>query len=135
MKTSLRNPPGATALLTDLYQLTMAYGYWKAGRADQEAVFHLLFRKQPFQGGFTLSCGLADVIQYLRGFRFGRSDVEYLESLMGNDGKRLFDSAFLKYLGDLKLHLDVDAIPEGTAVFPQEPLLRNPGSDLAGAVG
>jgi len=70
MKTAADNLPGATALLTDLYQLTMAYGYWKSGRADQEAVFHLLFRKQPFNGGFTLACGLADAVQYLRRFRF-----------------------------------------------------------------
>lgn len=132
MKTLAQRPPGATALLTDLYQLTMAYGYWKAGRADQEAVFHLLFRKQPFRGGFTLSCGLGDVIQYLRGFRFGKSDLEYLGSLKGNDGKRLFEPAFLKYLGRLKLRLDVDAIPEGTAVFPQEPLLRVRGPILQG---
>lgn len=132
MKTLAQRPPGATALLTDLYQLTMAYGYWKSGRADQEAVFHLLFRKQPFQGGFTLSCGLGDVIQYLRGFRFGESDLEYLGSLKGNDGKRLFEQGFLKYLGSLKLRLDVDAIPEGTAVFPQEPLLRVRGPILQG---
>jgi nicotinate phosphoribosyltransferase len=130
MKTPLRELPGARALLTDLYQLTMAYGYWKTGRADQEAVFHLLFRKQPFQGGFTLCCGLADVIQYLRGFKFEKSDLEFLEELKGNDGNRLFEAAFLKYLGQLKLQLDVDAIPEGTAVFPQEPLLRIRGPIL-----
>lgn len=130
MKTAVQKLPGASALLTDLYQLTMAYGYWKTGKADQEAVFHLLFRKQPFQGGFTLSCGLADSIQYLLGFKFEKSDLEYLGKLKGNDGKRLFEPAFLKYLGGLKLYLDVDAIPEGTAVFPQEPLLRVRGSIL-----
>ena len=106
MKTALQNHPGAQALLTDLYQLTMAYGYWKTDRVDQEAVFHLHFRKQPFAGGFTLACGLRDC------------------KLKGNDGRRLFDPAFLKYLSRLKLRLDVDAIPEGTVVFPQEPLLR-----------
>jgi nicotinate phosphoribosyltransferase len=124
MKTAFQNRPGAQALLTDLYQLTMAYGYWRTGRADQEAVFHLHFRKQPFQGGFTLACGLSDCIQYLRGFKFERSDLDYLGHLKGNDGRRLFDPAFLKYLSRLKLRLDVDAIPEGTVVFPQEPLLR-----------
>src|SRR6266700_4766541 len=90
---------GASALLTDLYQLTMAYGYLKTGKADQEAVFHLLFRKQPFQGGFTLSCGLADSIQYLLGFKFETFDLEYLGKLKGNDRKRVFEPAFLKYLG------------------------------------
>ena len=124
MKTTFENRPGAQALLTDLYQLTMAYGYWRTGRADQGAVFHLHFRKQPFPGGFTLACGLTDCIQYLRGFKFERSDLDYLGQLKGNDGRRLFDPAFLKYLSRLKLRLDVDAIPEGTVVFPQEPLLR-----------
>src|SRR6266702_7260980 len=112
MKTAFENRPEAQALLTDLYQLTMAYGYWKAGKADQEAVFHLLFRKQPFHSGFTLACGLADAIQYLREFKFEKSDLAYLATLKGNDGKRLFEPAFLKYLGNLKLHLDIDAIPE-----------------------
>ena len=116
--------------MTDLYQLTMAYGYWKTGKADQEAVFHLLFRKQPFQGGFTLSCGLSDSIEYLLGFKFEKTDLEYLGKLKGNDGRRLFEPAFLKYLGNLKLRLDVDAIPEGTVVFPQEPLLRVRGPIL-----
>src|SRR6266498_1531059 len=130
MNTAHVQPTGASALLTDLYQLTMAYGYWKTGKADQEAVFHLLFRKQPFQGGFTLSCGLADSIEYLLGFKFEKTDLEYLGKLKGNDGRRLFESAFLKYLGSLKLRLDVDAIPEGTVVFPQEPLLRIRGPIL-----
>ena len=122
--------PGATALLTDLYQLTMAFAYWKSGKADQEAVFHLLFRKQPFNGGFTLSCGLADAIRYLVEFGFNRTDLDYLQSLKGNDGKPLFAPAFLKYLGKLRLRLDVDAIPEGTVVFPQEPLVRVRGPIL-----
>src|SRR5215813_760650 len=105
MKLTTPEVPGASALLTDLYQLTMAYSYWKSGKADQEAVFHLLFRKQPFKGGFTLACGLADAVQYLRQFRFSQSDLDYLKSLKGNDGKRLFESAFLEYLGELKLRL------------------------------
>ena len=124
MRPLFQNNQVARALLTDLYQITMAFGYWKAGKADQEAVFHLFFRHQPFQGGFTLSCGLDDSIQYLLGFKFEKSDLEYLGQLKGNDGRRLFEAPFLKYLGAVKLRLDVDAIPEGTVVFPQEPLLR-----------
>lgn len=120
------------ALLTDLYQLTMACGYWRAGVADKEAVFHLFFRKPPFQSGFTLACGLADAIEYLQNFRFEAGDVDYLASLTGADGKPLFPQGFLDYLGALRLELDVDAIPEGTAVFPQEPLLRVQGSILQG---
>src|SRR5260221_12818844 len=132
MNVLLQNMPGAKALLTDLYQLTMAYGYWKTGKADQEAVFHLLFRNHPFQGGFTICSGLEDCIQYLLGFKFEKSDLEYLGELKGDDGKRLVDPAFLKYLGNLKLGLDIDAIPEGTEVFPQEPLLTVRGAILQG---
>ncbi len=130
MKTIISERTHARALLTDLYQLTMAYGYWKTGKADQEAVFHMLFRKHPFQGGFTICCGLEDVVEYLRHFRFEESDIRYLKGLKGNDGKRLFDPAFLKYLRGLRLRLDVDAIPEGTVVFPHEPLVRVRGSIL-----
>ena len=130
MKAKLTRPPAANAMLTDLYELTMAYAYWKTGKADQESVFHLLFRKQPFQGGFTVCCGLAGAIEYLRSFKFSAADLEYLATLKGNDGKRLFERAFLNYLGGLKLRLDVDAIPEGTVVFPQEPLLRVRGPIL-----
>src|SRR6185437_5894577 len=132
MKTSLQKRAGAVALLTDLYQLTMAYGYWKAHKPDQEAVFHLLFRKHPFKSGFTIASGLADAIQYLLGFKFEKSDIDYLAELKGNNGKRLFDADFLKYLGSLKLKLDVDAIPEGTVVYPHEPLIRVRGSILQG---
>lgn len=109
-------------MLTDLYQLTMAYGYWKSGKSDQHAVFHLLFRRQPFKGGFTICAGLADAIDYLENFAFSPNDLEYLARLKGNDGKQLFEEEFLDFLGGLRLDLDVDAIPEGTVVFPQEPL-------------
>lgn len=130
MKTDAKAIPGVKALLTDLYQLTMAYGYWREGIADREAVFHLHFREQPFHGGFTIACGLADAIRYLRDFHFDKHDLEYLAQIKGNDGKRLLGPAFLKYLGDLKLQLSVDAPPEGTVVFPQEPLVRVRGPIL-----
>ncbi|WP_025763611.1 nicotinate phosphoribosyltransferase [Dyadobacter tibetensis] len=114
-------------LLTDLYQLTMAYGYWKSGMAGKEAVFNLYFRKHPFQGGFTIACGLGSVIEYISAFGFDQSDLEYLGSLTGSDGEALFEPAFLKYLGELKLDCHIDAVPEGTVVFPNEPLLRIQG--------
>jgi nicotinate phosphoribosyltransferase len=118
------------ALLTDLYQLTMAYGYWKAGRADDEAAFHLFFRKAPFRGGYTVACGLAPVIDFIEGFRFRSDDVEYLATLTGNDGAPLFEAAFLEYLAGLRLAVSVHGVPEGTVVFPHEPLLRVQGSIL-----
>lgn len=112
------------SLLTDLYQLTMAYGYWKHGRADQEAVFHLNFRKSPFKGGFALACGLEAVVEYLEKFRLDEDDLNYLQTLTGADGKPLFEEAFLQYLNGLRFSCDVNAMPEGTVAFPHEPLLR-----------
>ncbi|HEV7380700.1 MAG TPA: nicotinate phosphoribosyltransferase, partial [Dyadobacter sp.] len=117
-------------LLTDLYQLTMAYGYWKSGKAEQEAVFNLYFRKHAFQGGFTIACGLSSVIDYLNEYRFDEADLEYIGSLTGNDGEKLFESGFLDYLGKMELKCSVDAVPEGTVVFPNEPLLRIQGPIL-----
>jgi nicotinate phosphoribosyltransferase len=118
------------ALLTDLYQLTMAYGYWKSGRAEHEAVFQLHFRKAPFQSGFTVAAGLGPAIDFIREFKFTEGDTVFLASLRGNDGQPLFNRRFLEYLKKLRLTCDVHAIPEGTVVFPQEPLLRVQGPIL-----
>ena len=112
------------ALLSDLYQLTMAYGYWKTGPSDREAVFHLTFRRSPFHGGYTVAAGLATAIDYLENSRFTGTDVAYLATLTGNDGGRLFEPAFLDFLRTLESACDIDAVPEGTVVFPHEPLLR-----------
>lgn len=118
------------SLLTDLYQLTMAYGYWKAGKAEQEAVFNLYFRKHPFQGGFTIAAGLCSVIEYLQDYRFSEEDLTYIATLSGSDGDRLFDDGFIDYLRNMELQCSIDAIPEGTVVFPNEPLLRIQGPIL-----
>src|SRR5690349_1517401 len=125
---SLYKPP--LALLTDLYQLTMAYGYWRLGRADLPAVFHLFFRRPPFSGGYAIAAGLGPALEFLQAYRFGASDVDYLRSLSGNDGQPLFDPAFLEYLAGLELACDVDAMPEGTVAFGQQPLLRVRGGIL-----
>ncbi|MGV3771770.1 MAG: nicotinate phosphoribosyltransferase [Verrucomicrobiales bacterium] len=118
------------ALLTDLYQLTMAYGYWKSGRGEREAVFQLFFRKAPFKSGFTIAAGLATAIDYLQSFRFNEDDLAFLSGLKGNDGKALFEQGFINYLKELKLTCQIDAIPEGTVVFAQEPLIRVQGPIL-----
>lgn len=118
------------SLLTDLYQITMAYGYWKSNTAEKEAVFNLYFRKNPFNGGFTIACGLANVIGYIQNFGFSKKDLRYLRSMTGNDGKPLFEEGFMEYLANLKLTCDIDAIPEGTVVFPNEPLVRVRGPIL-----
>jgi nicotinate phosphoribosyltransferase len=112
------------ALVTDLYQLTMGFAYWKAGVADHEAAFHLQFRHNPFGGGYTVCCGLDTAIEWLERFRFDPEDLDWLSGLAGNDGKPLFEPAFLDWLGALRLTCDVDAVPEGTAVFPPTPLVR-----------
>ena len=102
----------------------MAYGYFKAGVIDHEAVFHVTFRENPFAGQFTVACGLATATDFLLGFRFTETEINYLASQHGNDGKPLFDSGFLDYLRGLRLTCDVDAMPEGTLMFPNEPLIR-----------
>ena len=118
------------ALLTDLYQLTMAYAYWKSGVAEREAVFYLHFRENPFQGGFAVACGLGPAVDYVETLRFDDDDLAYLASLNGADGKPLFEPAFLDHLRGLRLACDLDAVPEGTVVFPQEPLVRVKGPIL-----
>ncbi|WP_138477561.1 nicotinate phosphoribosyltransferase [Dyadobacter bucti] len=117
-------------LLTDLYQLTMAYGYWKSGKAEQEAVFNLYFRRHPFEGGFTVTCGLSSIIDYLQAYHFDEDDLLYVGSLTGSDGQKLFEPGFLDYLWTMKFECSIDAIPEGTVVFPNEPLLRIQGPIL-----
>jgi nicotinate phosphoribosyltransferase len=113
-----------SALTTDLYEITMACGYWKAGLHDYDAAFHVTFRDNPFDGKFTVACGLGTAIELLQSFQFTETEVAYLAVQRGNDGKPLFDSGFLEYLRSLQLTCDIDAIPEGSLVFPNEPLVR-----------
>lgn len=119
-----------TPLLTDLYELTMAAGYWKTGMAERESVFHLFFRSAPFNGGYTIAAGLASAIEWLKYFQFSTSDLDYLGTLKGNRGTPHFPPEFLKYLSELRWTCDVDAVPDGTVVFPDEPLVRVRGPIL-----
>ncbi|HEY5540567.1 MAG TPA: nicotinate phosphoribosyltransferase [Coriobacteriia bacterium] len=112
------------ALLTDLYQITMASAYHASGMEMTEACFHLFFRTSPFDGGYAIACGLEQAMAYLEDLRFTDPDIAYLAEQTGNDGRPLFGEEFLSWLSDLRFTLDVDAMPEGTAVFPREPLLR-----------
>lgn len=114
-------------LLTDFYQLTMAYGYWQAGVHEQEAVFNVIFRRAPFKGGYAVVAGLAQVIEYLSTLHFSDDDIAYLSTLQNSEAQPLFKKEFLHYLKNLRFSCDVDAIPEGTIVFPQEPLIRIKG--------
>ncbi len=119
-------------LLTDLYQLTMAAAYWNCGRAEDEAVFHLFFRRTPFGGSYAIAAGLGDAVEWLRNYRFSPEELAYLGTMKGRDGTPLFEPGFLDYLRDLRLTVDIDAMPEGTLVFAHEPLLRVRGPLVQG---
>ena len=122
--------PRPPALLTDLYELTMAQGYWATGRAEVEAVFQLFFRSEPFGGGYALVAGLEPALDYLERLRFEPDDLEYLATLRGGDDQPIFRAEFLEFLAGFRLALDVDALPEGTVAFAHEPLLRVTGGLL-----
>ena len=111
-------------LLTDFYQLTMSYGYFKKGMAERESVFNLFFRSNPFSGGYTVMAGLSQVVDYLNNFRFSSSDIDYLATLKDTDGSYYFDETFLKYLSDMKFECTIDAQTDGSIIFPHEPVIR-----------
>ncbi len=111
-------------LLTDLYQLTMAQGYWASGKKDERACFHMYFRHNPFDGGFSIACGLAQLAEMVETFHFTPEDRSYLSQLKAPGGGPLFEEDFLDWLCELELSVDIDAVVEGTPVFPNEPLVR-----------
>ncbi len=114
-------------LLTDLYQLTMAQGYWRTGQGKTQACFHAYFRDYPFKGGYAVACGIDQLAELIEDFRFTDDDIDYLASLAAPGGGALFDAGFLEYLRGYRLSVDIDAVPEGTIVFPHEPLVRVTG--------
>jgi nicotinate phosphoribosyltransferase len=117
-------------LLTDFYQLTMAYGYYRLNKHQDRAAFHLFFRQNPFKSNYALACGLGSVVEFLNNWRFQEEDLNYLRSLKNSYQEPFFSEDFLVYLRDLKFTCDMDAIPEGTIVFPHEPLIRVEGPIL-----
>ena len=104
-------------MLLDFYELTMANGYFKLGTGNQTAVFDMFFRKRPDQAGFAICAGLEQLIDYFENLHFTKEDIEYLRS------RGMFDEAFLDYLADFHFECDVWAVPEGTPIFPNEPVL------------
>ena len=104
-------------LLTDLYELTMMQGYFK-NPTDQIVVFDAFYRKNPCDGGYAISCGLSDVIDYIKNLHFSYDDIQYLKSL------NIFDEDFLDYLAGFHFTGDIWGIPEGTVIFPREPMLK-----------
>ena len=98
-------------LLTDLYQLTMAQGYWECGKADTQACFHMFFRDYPFNGGYAVACGMAQLADLVDGFAFSEDDLEYLASIPAPGGGMLFKPEFIDYLRDFKLSVDIGKNP------------------------
>ena len=108
-------------MLTDFYELTMANGYFESGMASDIACFDLFFRKIPDGGGFAIMAGLEQLLEYLDDLSFSEKDIEFLRS------KGIFSENFFKYLRDFKFECDVWGVPEGTPIFPAEPLITVKG--------
>jgi nicotinate phosphoribosyltransferase len=104
-------------LLTDFYEFTMANGYLHSGLKDQVAYFDMFFRKVPDNGGLAIMAGLEQLIAYLENLHFAEADLAYLR------GKRIFNETFLEYLQDFHFSCDLWAVPEGTPIFPNEPII------------
>lgn len=110
-----------TPLLTDLYQITMGYGYWKSNKHNDDSVFELFFRSNPFQGSFTVFCGVDEALSFIHHFKFTKEDIEYLKSTpaLCNCEEEFFD-----YLANLDCsQVRVQAQQQGSIAFPREPLM------------
>lgn len=105
-------------LLTDLYELTMMQGYFRNKDQNETVIFDAFFRNNPMDGGYSISAGLAQVIDLIKNLHFSKEDLDYLASL------NLFDDDFLAYLKDFKFTGDIYAIPEGSIMFPREPMIK-----------
>lgn len=104
-------------MLTDFYEITMANGYFETGMADNIAYFDMFFRRVPDGGGYAIMAGVEQVVDYLKNLKFTKEDIEFLRS------KNVFCKEFLDYLANFKFTCDVWAVPEGTPIFPHEPIL------------
>ena len=104
-------------LLTDLYELTMMQGYFK-NPTNQTVIFDMFYRTNPCGGAFAITAGLEQMIEYIENLKFTDEDIEYLRSL------NIFEEDFLEYLSNFRFTGDIYAIPEGTVVFPREPLVK-----------
>ena len=105
-------------MLTDFYQLTMMQGYFNSDLCQKKVVFDLFYRKNPCNNGFSIFCGLQQVVEYIKQIKFENDDIDYLKKF------GIFSNDFLDYLKVFKFNGDIYAVKEGSVVFPQEPLLR-----------
>lgn len=108
-------------LLTDFYELTMAGGYFENGLKDKIAYFDMFYRKNPDNAGFAIMAGVQQMVDYLKNLKFTEEDIEFLRS------KKIFSEEFLDYLKNFEFHCDVWAVPEGTPIFPGEPIVTVKG--------
>lgn len=123
---SLYREPLTLAL--DFYQITSAYAFWKAGLHKRQTIYNMFFRSLPFKGGYAVAAGLQYVKDWIVNFEFKSSDLAYLSEQKGNDGRPLFEQEFLNWLYAFRFRCDLYAVPEGTVVFPNEPLVRVEGT-------
>lgn len=119
-----RTKPTDVCLNTDLYELTMAQGFWESGLFGSEACFNAFFRENPFGGGYAVACGTGQIAELVENFVFTDEDIDYLSFLTAPGGGPMFKPAFLEFLRGHKLDLTIDAAPEGEVVFPREPMVR-----------
>ena len=105
-------------LLTDLYELTMMQGYFKNKEENNTVIFDAFFRTNPFGGGYSIMCGTEQLVKYIKELHFSKEDVDYLRSL------GIFDEDFLNYLENFKFTGSIYSIPEGSLMFPREPMVK-----------
>ena len=115
------------SLNTDLYEFTMAQGYWDAGLVDMQSCFTVFFRSNPFDGGYAIACGMSQIAELVENFSFDDTTIDYLASLKAPAGGAMFKPGFLDYLRTFRMHVDIWAVPEGDVVFPREPIVRVQG--------
>lgn len=122
--------PTDIAMLTDLYELTMAQGMWESGKLDEEGCFTAFYRDHPFGSAYAVMCGTVELPELVENLRFTPEDIDYLGSLEAPCGGALFKKGFLDYLAHFHAHVNIDAVPEGELVFPREPMVRVCGPAL-----